>query len=105
VSRRIVLGRVEKLLGADHVHLASQDEIEGLFTHGATDSFPPQRHGKNFEVLIDASLSSAEALVLRADTHEDAIRLKVHALFPMVNPRVESFAEPDPGPHREAGGP
>jgi prolyl-tRNA editing enzyme YbaK/EbsC (Cys-tRNA(Pro) deacylase) len=99
-SRRVVLGRVQKLLGADHVHLASEDEMEGLFTDGGTGAIPPQRHGKDLEVLMDTSLSSAGALVFPADRHHDMIRLKVHAWFPVMNPRVEFFTEPAHGPHR-----
>jgi hypothetical protein len=49
-SRCVVLGRVEKLLDADHVHPASEDEIEGLFTDGATAAIPLQRHEKDVDV-------------------------------------------------------
>jgi prolyl-tRNA editing enzyme YbaK/EbsC (Cys-tRNA(Pro) deacylase) len=104
-SRRVVLSRVQKLLGADHVQLACEDEMEGLLTEAAAGSIPPQRHGKDLEVLMDTSLLSAETLILQAATHEHVIRLKFHAWFSVVNPRVEFFTEPDHGPHRKPRGP
>jgi prolyl-tRNA editing enzyme YbaK/EbsC (Cys-tRNA(Pro) deacylase) len=103
-SRRVVLSRLEKLLAADSVHLVSEAEIERLFAESATDAIPAERDCKDLEVLMDASLLTAQTLTLGAHTHEDAIRLKVHSWFPMMNSRVEFFTEPDQGPHGEAGG-
>jgi prolyl-tRNA editing enzyme YbaK/EbsC (Cys-tRNA(Pro) deacylase) len=65
-SRRVLLSRVEKLLGTDDVHIASEYEIDGLFGHTATGAIPAQRHSRDLEVLMDASLLTAEALVLLA---------------------------------------
>jgi prolyl-tRNA editing enzyme YbaK/EbsC (Cys-tRNA(Pro) deacylase) len=99
-GRRVVLGRVQKLLGADHVRLASEAETECLFTEAATCAIPPPRHENDLDILIDTSLSSAWALVFPGGTHEVAIRLEFHAWFPAVNPREGFFTEPDQGPHR-----
>lgn len=44
---------------------------------------------------MDASMSNARDLVFQAGTHENAIRLKFHDWFALVNPRVEFFAVPE----------
>jgi Ala-tRNA(Pro) deacylase len=94
-SRRVVLDRVEKLLGADAIRLASEAEMERIFTDCETGAIPPLRHWKDVTVLMDASMSNARDLVFQAATHEDAIRLNFHDWLALVKPRVEFFAEPE----------
>jgi Ala-tRNA(Pro) deacylase len=106
-SRRVVLDRVAKLLDADHVRLASEAEMDRIFTDCQTGAIPPLRHWKGVAVLMDASMSNARDLVFQAGTHEDAIRLRFPDWLALVNPRVECFAEPDHGPSghvRQPGG-
>jgi Ala-tRNA(Pro) deacylase len=99
-SRRVVLDRVAKLLGADHVRLASEAEMDRIFTDCQTGAIPPLRPWKDVAVLMDASMSNARDLVFQAGTHEDAIRMRFQDWLALVNPRMESFAEPDHGPSR-----
>jgi Ala-tRNA(Pro) deacylase len=94
-SRRVVLDRVRKLLGASAVRLASEAEMEQIFTDCETGAIPPLRHWKDVAVLMDSSMSSVRDLVFQAGTHEDAIRLKFQDWFALVAPRVESFAAPE----------
>jgi Ala-tRNA(Pro) deacylase len=96
-SRRVVLERVQKLLGASAVRLASEAEMEQIFTDCETGAIPPLRHWKDVAVLMDASLASVRDLVFQAGTHEDAIRLKYEDWFALVTPRVEFFAVPEHG--------
>jgi hypothetical protein len=99
-SRRIVLDRVGKLLGADAVRLASEAEMEKIFTDCETGAIPPLRHWKDVAVFMDASLASAETLVFQAGTHEDAIQLNFHDWFALVSPGVGFFSEPEHAGHR-----
>jgi Ala-tRNA(Pro) deacylase len=94
-SRRVVLDRVRKLLGASAVRLASETEMERIFIDCETGAIPPLRHWKEVAVLMDASMSSLKDLAFQAGTHEDAIRLKFQDWFVLVNPRVEFFAVPE----------
>ena len=94
-SRRVVLDRVRKLLGTNAVRLASEAEMERIFTDCETGAIPPLRHWKDVAVLMDASMSNAQDLVFQAGTHEDAVRLKFQDWFALVNPRVEFFAVPE----------
>jgi Ala-tRNA(Pro) deacylase len=94
-SRRVVLDRVRRLLGAGAVRLASEAEMDTIFTDCETGAIPPLRHWKDVEVVMDASMSSAQDLVFQAGTHEDAIRLKFPDWLALVSPRVETFTEPE----------
>ena len=60
----------------DAVRLASEAEMERIFTDCETGAIPPLRHWKDVPVLMDASMSNAEDVVFQAGTHEDVIRLK-----------------------------
>jgi Ala-tRNA(Pro) deacylase len=101
-SRRVALGRVQKLLRADALRLASEAEMDKIFIDCETGAIPPLRHWKDVTVLMDASLLSAADLVFQAGTHEDAIRLKFQDWLALVNPRVEYFAEPERSSSRAA---
>jgi Ala-tRNA(Pro) deacylase len=96
-SRRVAVDRVRRILDAKDVRLASEAEMDKVFTDCETGAIPPLRHWKDVAVLMDASMSKAEDLVFQAGTHEDAIRLKFQDWLTLVNPRVEFFAEPEHG--------
>ena len=53
-SRQAVLERVRRLLDADAVRLASEAEMERIFTDCETGAIPPLRHWKDVPVLMDA---------------------------------------------------
>jgi len=101
-SRRIALDRVRNLLGADDVHLASEAEMETIFTDCETGAIPPLRYWQDIAVLADASIAQGGDLVFQAGTHEDAIRLKVEDWLALVKPRMEFFTEPEHGGPRPA---
>lgn len=99
-SRRVVLGRVKDLLGAKEARLASEAEMDRIFTDCETGAIPPLRHWKDVEVLMDASMPGSGDLVFQAGTHEDVIRLGFRDWFELVKPRVGSFSEPEHEAHR-----
>ena len=95
-DRRVVLERVRKLLGAAEVRLATEAEMDRIFTECDTGAIPPLRHWKDVEVLMDSSMPGTGDLVFQAGTHEDVIRLKAQDWFGLVKPLVGSFSEPEP---------
>jgi Ala-tRNA(Pro) deacylase len=94
-SRRVVMSRVRKLLGADDLRLASEAEMERIFTDCVTGATAPLRHWKDVPILMDASMSNLDDMVFQAGTHEDAIRLKLSDWLALVKPRVEFFSQPE----------
>ncbi len=85
-SRRVVLDRVRRLIGADAVRLANEAEMERIFTDCETGAIPPLRHWKDVPVLMDAAMSNARELAFQAGTHEDAIRLPLEDWLALVRP-------------------
>jgi Ala-tRNA(Pro) deacylase len=101
-SRRVDLARVRELLGAKNVRLASEAEMDTVFTDCDTGAMPPLRHWKDVTVLMDASMSKARDLVFQAGTHEDSIRLRFQDWFKLVKPLVQVFSEPEhPAPRAD----
>lgn len=96
-SRRVVLNRVQELLGAEKVRLATEAEMDRIFTDCETGAIPPLRHWKDVAVLMDASMPSTGDLVFQAGTHEDAIRLQSQYWLELVKPLVGSFSAPEHG--------
>jgi hypothetical protein len=94
-SRRVDLARVRELLGAENARLASEAEMDKVFTDCDTGAMPPLRHWKDVTVLMDASMSKARDLVFQAGTHEDTIRLRFQDWFELVQPLVQVFTEPE----------
>jgi Ala-tRNA(Pro) deacylase len=94
-SRRVDLAAVRELLGAVNVHLASEAEMDRIFTDCDTGAIPPLRRWKDVTVLMDASMSDTKDLVFQAGTHEETIRLKFQDWFDLVHPLVQVFTEPE----------
>lgn len=94
-SRRVVLDRVKQLLGAKEVRLASESEMDRIFTECETGAIPPLRHWGDVEVVMDASMRSTGDLVFQAGTHEDVIRMEFQDWAGLVRPQVGSFSEPE----------
>ena len=55
-SRRVRLDRVQRLLGAGEVRLATEAEMEQHFGDCETGAIPPLRHWQNVEVLLHLRL-------------------------------------------------
>lgn len=92
-SRRVVLERVRELLGANEIRLASEAEMERLFTDCEVGAVPPLPHGAGVLALMDASMRVDGDIWFQAGTREDVVRLKFEDWLPLVNPRIESFSQ------------
>lgn len=92
-SRRVILDRVRRLLGARTIRLASEEEMERVFSDVEVGAIPPLDHWVNVPILVDRSLEVEGDIILQAGTHEDAIRLNFADWYDMVRPRMASFTE------------
>ncbi len=91
-SREVVLEHVRNILGAGHVRLATEQEMQNLFTDCEVGALPALRHWPGVELLMDNSMKVQGDIVLQAGTHCDAIRMKFDDWFRLVNPRVGDFS-------------
>ena len=92
-NRRVVLARVQRLLAAKAVRLASEVEIERHFSTCETRSIPPPRLWKGVMVLMDFSMASTRSLVFQAGGYQKTIRLRFQDWLELVNPGVGFFTE------------
>ncbi|MGP0064941.1 MAG: YbaK/EbsC family protein [Isosphaeraceae bacterium] len=98
-SRRVVLERVRRLLGADVVCLIPESELEGIFADlrlTGTDTDLAQKH-ESIALLMDASLLSEGDLVLQAGSLDDSIPLTFEDWLTLAKPGLGFFTEPDHG--------
>jgi Ala-tRNA(Pro) deacylase len=99
-SRRVRLDRVQRLLGAKEVRLATEKEMEERFGDCETGAIPPLRHWQNVEVLMDTAMQVPGDILFPAGTHCDAVAMRFEDWFRIVNPPVASFSEAEVAPLR-----
>lgn len=92
-SRRVVLEKIQRMLGAHQVRLASEAELDRIFTDVETGAIPALRHWNNVDVIMDESMKVDGDIVLQGGTHQDTVRLSFNDWYGMVRPRVGSFTE------------
>jgi Ala-tRNA(Pro) deacylase len=93
-SRHVNLDRVRTVLQAQEVRLASEAELEKVFTECVVGAIPALRHWKGIDVLMDRSLTAQGKILFQAGTHADAVRLNFRDWYEMVKPQVATFSEP-----------
>lgn len=93
-SRRVDMARLQALLGVREVRLATEAEMEQMFTDCEVGAVPALRHASGVDVLMDESLRVEGDILFQAGTHADAVRLNFQDWYAMVNPRVGSFSLP-----------
>ncbi len=92
-SRHVALDRVRMILGAGAVRLASEEEMESIFSDCESGAIPPLRHWKDVPVLMDRSLHVQGDILFQAGTHCDAVRLNFRDWYELVKPQVATFGE------------
>ncbi len=98
-SRRVNMAALKALLGAQDLRLATEQEMEQVFTDCEVGAVPALRHASGVDVLMDESLRVEGDILFQAGTHADAVRLNFQDWFAMVNPRVASFSQPAEAAH------
>jgi prolyl-tRNA editing enzyme YbaK/EbsC (Cys-tRNA(Pro) deacylase) len=97
-SRRVVLHRLQNLLGADEVRLAPCDEVERVFGERGAGTSRTSPDLRGISLIMDASLMSARALEIRSGGREGFVRLTLEDWLAAADPGLGFFTEPDPGP-------
>lgn len=94
-SRRVILEKVQQMLGARQVMLASEAEMDRIFNDVETGAIPALRHWKEVEVIMDETMRTDGEIVLQGGTHQDTVQLKFNDWYQMVQPRIGFFTEPE----------
>jgi len=93
-TRRVCLDRLREILGVESIRLASEPEMERIFTGCEVGATPPLDSWYGVKVLMDSSMNVAGEILFQSGTHEDAMRVAFEDWFRAIHPQVESFTEP-----------
>ncbi len=88
----IDLHRLKDVFLAQHVRLATEDEIKVLFPNCVLGALPP--YTGNFcrlPVYVDQSLTEEEQIIFQTETHSEAIRMRYMDFGALVFPVVAEF--------------
>jgi Ala-tRNA(Pro) deacylase len=88
------LERFRTLCGASSVRLATEAELQPLYSDCELGAMPP--FGPLYEqpVLVDKSLTSDPEILFNAGSHREAIRMRYDDFAELVKPRVGDFGVP-----------
>lgn len=90
-SWNVDLHRLREVLATNHVRLATEDEIKGLFPDCELGAMPPFGILYGLPVYVDQSLTEDDEIVFQAGTHSEAIRMRYIDFATLVFPVVEEF--------------
>lgn len=93
-DRKISLYALEQLLEANSVRLASEQEMQTLFSDADLGAEPPFGQMYNLPTLMDRTLAKDKEIVFQAGTHEKAVWMPMAEYKRLVNPRVLKFSYP-----------
>lgn len=94
-DRRIDLYAVQKHLEAKNVRLASEYEMEHLFSDSELGAEPPFGNLYHLPTLMDKKLAKDKQIVFQAGSHEKAIWMSMAEYKRLTNPSIFAFSYPE----------
>ena len=94
-DRRIDLYAVQKHLKSKNVRLASEHEMEHLFSDSELGAEPPLGNLYDLPTLMDKKLAKDKRIVFQAGSHEQAIWMSMSEYRRLTNPAVLAFSYPE----------
>jgi Ala-tRNA(Pro) deacylase len=91
-SHRLNFSRVGKLLNAERVSLAKEENFAALFPDCAPGAMPPFGNLYHVPVYVDQALADQDEIVFRVGTHRDSMRVSYEDYYRLVQPTVGEFA-------------
>lgn len=80
------------LTGADHIRLASEDELATLYPDCEPGAMPPLGPLYDQPVFVDLALAAEPQVVFNGGTHGDAVCMRYDDFAALAKPVVGSFA-------------
>ncbi|MBI4404540.1 MAG: YbaK/EbsC family protein [Deltaproteobacteria bacterium] len=93
-TRYVSLEQVKRLLGAQQIRLANEEEMQFYFPECEVGAIPPLPHWKHIDMLMDPSMRVRGEILFQGGTHTDAIEMRFDDWFALVKPRIGEFATP-----------
>ena len=85
------LERMQSVLTADSVELATEEEIRGLFPETEVGAMPPFGNLFDLPVFVEQRLAEDLYITFNAGTHREALRLQFTDYRRLVEPTVAGF--------------
>ena len=82
-------------LAADHMRLATEDEIEALCPDSAVGAAPPFGNLYGLEVYVSPALVEDDEITFNAGSHEHAMRMSYRDFDRLVHPQVVPMSRGD----------
>ena len=86
---------LEQLLivtGAEHIRMATEDELMELYPDCEPGAMPPLGPLYNQPVFVDVALAAEPQIVFNGGTHQDAVCMRYDDFAELAHPDVGSFA-------------
>jgi Ala-tRNA(Pro) deacylase len=80
-SRRLDMRSVEKAVGAKHVRLATEEEIEKSFPGYELGAVPPMGSLFGIQTFVDPEVIDHETVVFAAGSQTESVKLRTEDLF------------------------
>ena len=94
-DRKIDLYAVQKHLEAKNVRLASEHEMEYIFSDSELGAGPPFGNLYDLPTLMDKKLAKDKRIVFQNGSHEQAIWISMSEYKRLTNPAVFAFSYPE----------
>ena len=88
---RVDMTRLQDVLEAHDVRLATEAEISNLFPDCQVGTMPPFGNLYGVEVYVDQLLTEDESIVFEAGTYVGAIKLRYKDFASLVRPKIAAF--------------
>jgi Ala-tRNA(Pro) deacylase len=92
-DQRLSERHLKRVLGANTVHLAREEDLTNLFPDCELGAMPPFGNLYGLPVLVDKALTEDEDIVFNACKHTESIRMKYKDYERLVQPLVGHFSE------------
>ena len=89
---QVDLARLQEVLGARYVRLASESEFKGLFPDCETGSMPPFGNLYGMTVFASVGLGREREITFNAGSHRELIRLSYEDFIRLVKPTLAPLA-------------
>lgn len=87
-SRRILIHELREMLGTEHVKLASEREIRGMFPECELGAMPPLGPLYGLKVHVTASLTQERDITFNAGTHTETVTMAYADFAQLVHPAI-----------------
>ncbi len=92
-SNRIHFGKLQALLKANSLRLATEDEFRDIFPDCELGAMPPFGNLYHVEVWVDDAMREHPNLLFNAGTHLETIEMSFMDFEKLVQPKIGTFSE------------